>query len=640
MRAVLCCALFAALASAQTLTTVASFRGTSANPYSLIQGSDGNFYGSTLDGVVFKLTPAGVESMLYESANLQVEDLNPIIQGRDGNFYGTTQVGGNGNCDSIGCGTIFLLTPGGALTTTYNFQGSDGFFPLGNLIQGSDGNFYGTTAQGGTGFNSNSNGEGAIFRITPAGVFSLLASFTGMNGSYPAAMIQGSDGNFYGITQYGGSGSCPGMYLTYTGCGSIFKFTSGGALSTLYSFPAATNSTSNIFPQTLVQASDGNFYGTTPYGGTGSCSGEGQPSGCGVVFKITPGGVFSVLHNFAPADGSVPSALIQASDGNFYGVAQFGGANNCPAQSGVSPSGCGTLFKITPSGSFTTLHSFGATAADGQNPQSLLQAADGNLYGAASAGGADQSGAVFEYQLSSSGPLITAVVNGASFQPGIAPGSWMTVTGTNLSSVTDTWNNAIVNGALPAELDGVKVMVAGEPAYIEYISSTQINAIVPSVPAGTAAVTVINSSGASPVVNAQVGAVAPAFFLWGNYAVATRQDFTYAVKNGVIPGLTTTPAAPGDVIILWGTGFGPTSPADPAGMETPSNTTYNTASAVSVTIGSTSATVYGAALAPGFAGLYQVAIQIPASLASGDYPVVAAINNVASPSTTMITVEQ
>ena len=152
--------------------------------------------------------------------------------------------------------------------------------------------------------------------------------------------------------------------------------------------------------------------------------------------------------------------------------------------------------------------------------------------------------------------------------------------------------------------------------------------------------TVTNASGTSPAVMAQLQAEQPAFFQWGTYAVATRQNFSLAVKNGTFAGTTTVPAAPGDVIILWGTGFGPTSPSAPAGAETPSTTTYNTATAVSVTVGGKPATVYGAALAPGYAGLYQIAIQIPASLANGDYPVVATIAGVPSPSTTLITVQK
>jgi uncharacterized protein (TIGR03437 family) len=122
--------------------------------------------------------------------------------------------------------------------------------------------------------------------------------------------------------------------------------------------------------------------------------------------------------------------------------------------------------------------------------------------------------------------------------------------------------------------------------------------------------------------------------------VATRQDFSLAVKNGTFPGTTTVPAAPGDVIILWGTGFGPTSPSAPVGVETPSTTTYDTATAVTVTIGSQPAKVYGAALAPGYGGLYQVAIEIPGALTNGDYPVVATVSGAQSSSTTLITVQQ
>ena len=122
--------------------------------------------------------------------------------------------------------------------------------------------------------------------------------------------------------------------------------------------------------------------------------------------------------------------------------------------------------------------------------------------------------------------------------------------------------------------------------------------------------------------------VSPGFFLWtGKYAVATRQDFSWAVKNGTFQGVTTTPAKPGDVIILWGTGFGPTNPAAPVGAQIPADKTYTASSSVGVTVGGTPAQVYGTALAPGFAGLYQVAIQIPPSSPDGDLPVVAVVGS-------------
>jgi uncharacterized protein (TIGR03437 family) len=251
---------------------------------------------------------------------------------------------------------------------------------------------------------------------------------------------------------------------------------------------------------------------------------------------------------------------------------------------------------------------------------------------------------VFRLSLGSSGVNAPAVatggiVNAASFEAGVVSGSWITISGTNLSTTTDTWANSISNGVLPTSVGGVSVSIGGQSAYISYISPTQINAIAPNVPSGQTQVTVSSGGATSAPVTATIEAVQPAFFLWGNYAVATTQDYKLAVKNGTFPGTTTTPAAPGDVIILWGTGFGPTSPAAPEGEETPSGTTYNTAGTVSATVGGKTATVYGAALAPGFAGLYQVAIHIP-QLANGDYPVVATISGVSSPATTLITVQQ
>jgi uncharacterized protein (TIGR03437 family) len=232
------------------------------------------------------------------------------------------------------------------------------------------------------------------------------------------------------------------------------------------------------------------------------------------------------------------------------------------------------------------------------------------------------------------------LLNGASFQAGIVPGSWITIYGTNLSSETDNWISSIVNGKLPTSLDNVKVSVGGEPAYISYISSTQIDAVAPNVATGPVEVKVTNLGGTSAAVTTTAQAVQPAFFQWpGSYAVATTLQYTLAVKNGTFPSLTTTPAKPGEVIVLWGTGFGPTSPPAPAGIEAPSSPTYYTANTVTVTVGGKTATVYSAVLAPGFAGLYQVAIQIPASLANGDYAVVAAISDAQSPQTTLITVQ-
>jgi uncharacterized protein (TIGR03437 family) len=638
------CALFLCATAiglhGQTLTTLLTFNGSNgATPAdSLVQGADGNLYGTTENGgtnnsgTVFRLNPGGSVTTLYSFSGPDgAYPFAGLILASDGNFYGTTHQGG-----TSGVGTVFKITPGGTLTTLYSFCSqtgcSDGEFPFGNLLQASDGNFYGTTNYVGN------NIYGTVYRITPGGTLTTLYSFAGSaNGTNPnAGLIQASDGNLYGTTYSGGG----------INEGTVFKITPAGTLTTLHSFCSngIVGHCDGANPVAgLIQATDGNFYGTTESGGAAVS---------GIVFKITPGGTLTMLYSFCTqtgcADGSMPQAgLVQASDGNFYGTTSQGGTN-----------GSGTVFRLTPGGTLTTLYSFCAQAGctDGGTPvAALIQASDGNLYGTTSTGGANSDGTVFKVTLAPSTnlPAINqsdGVVSGASFQAGIAPGGWITIFGTALSSVTDTWANSILNGKLPTSLDGVKVEVDGEPAYIAFVSPTQINAVAPNLGTGTSTpffiptsipVTVTNSSGVSPAINAPVQILQPAFFQWpGHYAVATRQDFSLAVKSGTFPGLATTPAKPGDVIILWGTGFGPTSPSAPQGVEVPSGTIYNTATPVTVNVGGTPATIYGAALAPGFAGLYQVAIQIPTSLSDSDYSVVATVSGAESPSTTLITVQQ
>jgi uncharacterized protein (TIGR03437 family) len=242
-------------------------------------------------------------------------------------------------------------------------------------------------------------------------------------------------------------------------------------------------------------------------------------------------------------------------------------------------------------------------------------------------------------------PAITGAVNGASFQPGVAANSWATIVGTNLASTTDTWDRLISNGQLPTSLDGVTVTFDGKPAYLSYISPTQINLVVPNIDSTPAGVVVTNlgvtETGLFDTAATQSSQYGPAFFLWpNNQAVATRQDYSYAAKPGTFAGLATVAAKPGDVIILWGEGFGPTTPATPLGFVTPSDQTYSTSTLPTVTIDNVSATVYGAALAPGFAGLYQIAIQVPSTLGNGDWPVVASIGAVSSPNGVVLAVQQ
>jgi uncharacterized protein (TIGR03437 family) len=241
---------------------------------------------------------------------------------------------------------------------------------------------------------------------------------------------------------------------------------------------------------------------------------------------------------------------------------------------------------------------------------------------------------------SSNTPSISAngVVNAASLAAGVTANSWITILGTNLSSSTNDWSNSVVNGKLPTSLDGVNVSVGGMPAYVYYISPGQINALAPDVPSGPVTVTVTTPGGTSAPVNATAGVYGPAFFPWpGNQAVATRPDYTLVAKPGTFPGAATTAAKPGEVIVLWGTGFGPTSPAAVPGVSTPATQVFSTATLPSVTLGSTPLQVFGAALTPGSAGLYQIAVQLP-MVTDGTYPIQASIGGVQSPASTTLTI--
>jgi uncharacterized protein (TIGR03437 family) len=238
-------------------------------------------------------------------------------------------------------------------------------------------------------------------------------------------------------------------------------------------------------------------------------------------------------------------------------------------------------------------------------------------------------------------PAISAngVVNAASLQRGITANSWVTIFGTNLASKTDNWSNSIVNGQLPTSLDGVSVTIGAKPAYIYFISPGQINVLAPDIGTGPVSVTVTTSSGTSATFTATASQYTPSFFEWpNNQPVATRQDYSYAAKAGTFAGATTVPAKPGDVIILWGTGFGPTNPAAPVGVAVPGDKVYATSSTPAVTINNNPVKLYGAALASGAAGLYQIAIQVPAALADGDWPIQATIGGVQSPTGVLLTV--
>ena len=381
------CLVCPALLAAQTFQDLLNFDGSDGfiPTQALVQGVDGNFYGTTTggdgnNGTVFKITPGGVITTLY-SFCLQdncPDGSNPagLLLGSDANFYGVTYAGGTNRG-----GTFFRVTSGGQRTTLYNFCSNpnctDGYGPNTAVIQGSDGNFYGTTQLGGTSTNCVS-GCGTIFRVSPARHLTTLHSFDFADGWLPNGLMQASNGNFYGTTSEGGA-NCTGD--SGPGCGTIFEITASGALTTLYNFCAQSNCADGDSPAAaLIEGKDGAFYGTALSGGT-RCN--PSISACGTLFKITAGGNFTLLHTFDLTDGANPDApLIQANDGMFYGTTWYGGDSGCN-QSGI---GCGTMFQMTPAGAVTVVHAF--ENSDGSVPfAGVLQATSGIFYGNTSAGG-------------------------------------------------------------------------------------------------------------------------------------------------------------------------------------------------------------------------------------------------------------
>jgi uncharacterized repeat protein (TIGR03803 family) len=424
----------ASSASGQTLTTIYQFGGVAnggAGPNGVMQGSDGNFYGTTSyygmygNGTVFRINASGaLTNLLSFNGSDGMTPWAGLVQGNDGNFYGTTEQGGAHNN-----GTVFKMYRNGTLANLYSFCGpSDGFYPLDPLVQANDGNFYGTANGGGV------SNLGTVFRISPGGALTNLHSFIGADGQYPVGgLVQGSDESLYGTTYSGGNTNLNGGF----GYGTVFGISLSGTLTNLYSFSLYDGG----YPSSgLIQGNDGNFYGTTRLGGTNSCN-------CGTVFRITPAGILTTLYEFSRADGAVPytAPLVLGSDGDFYGTTSDGGTN-----------GDGTVFKITPQGTLTTLYQFGGLPTDGQNPWAgLVQGSDGDFYGTASSGGTNSQGTVFKLsvplnppanqissaQVDSSGtnlvfsiPSVAYETYQLQFSPSINPTNWSNVSGTFVSN--------------------------------------------------------------------------------------------------------------------------------------------------------------------------------------------------------------
>jgi uncharacterized repeat protein (TIGR03803 family) len=384
----------------------------------LIQGKDGNFYGTTASGgpggggTVFQMTSLGTFTNLISFNNTNGAGPSAgLVQGVDGNLYGTTYNGGSNNF-----GTIFQLTTNGALTTlvTLAFGDGPGAYPKAGLIQGQDGNFYGTTSIAGT------NSGGTAFQVMTNKTITTLVSLniSGNGGNSPyAGLVQANDGSLYGTTYQGGT----------NGHGTIFKLTTNGTFTSLYSF-TGTNDGGNPYAG-LVQGSDSNFYGTTFSGGT---------NGYGTIFKFATNGTLATLVSFGKTNGAYPQAgLLQGSDGNFYGTTSAGGV-----YTNLSGLGYGTVFKLGTNGTLMTLVSFDGT--NGASPEAgLIQGADGNFYGTTTLGGTNGYGTVFRLSVIVPPPnFLTVEETGATLTL-----TWSATVGQNYQMLFKTnldqtiWNN-------------------------------------------------------------------------------------------------------------------------------------------------------------------------------------------------------
>src|ERR1017187_6330827 len=355
-----------------------------------------------------------------------------LVQATNGDLYGTTGGGGTNSG-----GTVFKITPGGTLTTLYSFcpqtNCTDGFGPNAGLVQAANGDLYGTTNGGGT------NNSGTVFKITPGGTLTTLYSFCSQSGctdgAFPeAGLVQAANGDLYGTAEYGGA-------KANANSGTVFKITPSGTLTTLYSFcsegayPYCTDGRNPYAG--LVQAANGDFYGTTVYGGT--------------VFKITPSGTLTTLYSFCSqtncADGENPEAgLVQAANGDFYGTTLVGGTNRG-----------GTVFRITPGGTLTTLYSFCSQSGctDGAFPEAgLVQDTNGDFYGTTSSDGSNNSGTVFRLSVGL-GPFVKPR------PPYGKVGAAVKILGTNLTGATSVGFN-------------------GTAAVFEVVSSSEITTTVPA----------------------------------------------------------------------------------------------------------------------------------------------------------------
>lgn len=430
-----------------------------------------------------------------------------MTQGPDGEIYGTIASNGAHNY-----GSVYKISTTGQYTLVYSFCAEGGYclttgsYPEGGVQLGQDGNFYGTTTDGGT------HNEGSVFKITPVGALTTLWNFsegTTHDEGYPVyPPFYGQDGNFYGVA--------PGGYVG--DYGEFYKVTTTGGAITPHPF----NYTDGAVPSLPIQGTDGNFYGTTQSGGDPTCK-------CGVVYKVTTGGVFKVLHAFKgyPSDGYRPTGmLVQGYDGNFYGTTYQGGASNI-----------GAIFKITPTGTMTLIHSFGSITGDGKLPLAGMSlGTDGNLYGTGSQGGKTNTGAIFKITTAGVYSLLYNFCSTTSCKDGMGPA-------TPLLQHTDgkfygTTNGNSLGGSVFYSFD------VGLKPFVALVNWTgKVGKTVPILGQGFSGATAVSFGGAAAtfkiVSDTYMTATTPAGALTGNISVTTPTGtLTSSRKFFVVPQIT------------------------------------------------------------------------------------------------------
>lgn len=471
---------------AQSYTLVASLNNlqpagfTTSAP--LVLAADGNFYGTAAGdsktgdgrGFVFRITPSGNVTTAYSFGTAATAD-EPyaLVRGRNDHLYGLTEAVSHN-------GTFFEMTTDGIVTTLGSLTPQDELKPPW-LTLGSDGNFYGPYSFC---FPPRTCG-GTIIKFTVSGTPSTLHEFNIQSeGSFPyAPVLAASDGNLYGCTTGG-----PGQSIVY-------RVTTTGVLTVLHRFSL----TEKAFYNPLVEGVDGNLYGTLVAGGRYFI---------GQFFRITPSGQFTALWDFG-SDSTGPLApgrMIRGPGDDFYGVSGGGGAN-----------GKGTIFKVTKDGVVSIVHSFNGSDGTGVTA-ALSRGQDGLIYGITNDGGTLGRGTFFRLGGSSTPtPAISAGGIRPVFSPAgtIQAGEWVSIYGTNLADATYTWK-----GDFPTSLGGVSVRINGKPAYLWYVSPTQINLQAPDDPATGIVPVVVTSSAGSASSTVILGSYAPSFNLLDRSHVA------------------------------------------------------------------------------------------------------------------------